>query len=173
MDTLSFSVTDLGNAGAGEALHAEGQVLIEVLSVNDPPEIILDRNGEGVLPSGGALDTDEDTPLVLTMLSVNDVEMLTTGRGRLTISLRCATGGIGIASGEAAEDGEKATAKVVWAVGGLAEGAGPGPWQAVAFSGGLPEANQALSGLTYVPAPDWHGVDDIHVRLTIFVQPDI
>lgn len=136
---------------------------LTVSPVNDPPEILLDPDGFGLLPSGGALGTDEDVPLPLALLSINDKEMAARAGGRLTTSLQCSNGGFAIALDETA-GGDNETAKaVVWAVGGLAGGAGTGPWQSVVFSGGLTDTNKVLSKLKYVPARNWHGVDDLNV----------
>lgn len=149
--------------GAGGSLSASGRVQITVSPVNDPPEIRLDSSGFGVLPSGGALGTDEDVPLPLAALAVHDKEMAAGGGGRLTISLQCLHGGFAIVSEDTAEEGELPAMGVIWAVGGLAQGAGAGPWPAVVFSGGLEETNSLLGTLAYSPAPDWHGVDDLNV----------
>lgn len=164
-DTLVLNVTDLGNVGAGGALAATGQVQISVSPVNDPPEILIDPQGFGLLPSGGALGTDENVPLPLALLSVQDKEMSAGGGGRLTVSVQCSNGGFAIASNEAAAPDEQPAIEVVWAVGGDAEDAGTGPWQTVVFSGGIAESNGVLGNLEYTPSPDWHGVDDLHVRL--------
>lgn len=133
--------------------------------VNDPPEILLDPEGFGLLPNGGALGTDEDVPLPLALLSIQDKEMSAGGGGRLTVSLQCSNGGFIIFSDEVDAGDEESAMGVVWAVGGFAGDAGPGPWQTVVYSGGLAEANGVLSKLEYTPATDWHGVDDLHVRL--------
>lgn len=151
--------------GAGGAQTASGQVQITVSPVNDPPEVVVDPEGFGLLPSGGALGTDEDVPLPLALLAVHDKEISAEGGGRLTVSLLCASGGISIALDDAAAGSEESDMGVVWAVGGFAQDAGTGPWQAVVFSGGLAETNGVLSRLEYAPAPDWHGVDDLNVSL--------
>lgn len=158
-------VSDLGNVGEGGALAATGQVQISVSPVNDPPEILLDPEGFGLLPSGGALGTNEDEPLPLALLTFQDKEMSAGGRGRLTVSLQCSNGGFAIGSDKVAAGDEESAMGVVWAVGGVAADAGPGPWQTVVYSGGLAEANGVLSKLEYIPAQDWHGVDDLNVRL--------
>ena len=162
LDTLSLNVTDLGNVGAGGALAATGQVQISVSPVNDLPEILLDPEGFGLLPNGRALGTDEDVPLPLALLAVQDKEMSAGGGGRLTVSLQCSNGGFATASNEVDEESAMG---VVWAVGGFAGDAGPGPWQTVVFSGGLAETNGVLAKLEYTPAQDWHGVDDLHVSM--------
>lgn len=163
MDTLFLNVTDLGNVGAGGALVVSGQVQIYVSPVNDPPEILLDPEGFGLLPNGGALGTDEDVPLPLALLAIEDTEMSAGGRGRLTVSLQCSNGGFGIALDEVAAGDADSAMGVVWAVGGFAGDAGTGPWQTVVFSGGLAETNGVLDKLEYAPAQDWHGVDDLNV----------
>lgn len=160
-----MNVTDLGNVGKGETLSAFGQVLITVSPVNDPPEINFDPKGVGMLRSGGALGVDEDTPLSLALLSINDTEMSAGGGGRLTVSLKCSNGGFTIIPESSGEIDGGVVLEVVWAVGGLAKGAGLGPWQVVAFSGGLVEINQVLARLEYLPGLDWHGVDDLTVSL--------
>lgn len=169
-DTLSLNITDRGNVGTGGARSAVGRVNILVASVNDPPVIGLDPDGAGLLPTGGALGTDEDIPLSLALLAINDTEIYATGEGsaggggRLTVSLHCSNGRIGVSTGNnSAAQGDEAMEGVVWAVGGLAEGAGAGPWQVVSFSGGLAETNEVLRKMEYSAAPDWHGVDDLHV----------
>lgn len=162
-DTLLLNVTDLGNVGIGEPLSAFVQVLITVSPVNDPPEVTFDLNGVGVLPSGGALGVDEDTPLLLALLSINDREMSAGEGGRLTVSLQCSNGGFRIVPEDSGEVVKGVVGEVVWAVGGLAKGAGLGPWQVVAFAGGLIEINQVLGRLEYLPGLDWHGVDDLRV----------
>ena len=161
-----MNITDGGNVGTGGARSAVGEVEIVVAPVNDPPVVILDPEGAGLLPAGGALGTDEDLPLSLALLSINDTEMSADGRGRLTVSLHCSNGGIGVTTGRTPNvQSEETVEGVVWVVGGLAEGAGVGPWQAVSFSGGLAESNEVLRKLEYSPAPDWHGVDDLTVSL--------
>lgn len=161
-----MNITDRGNVGTGGARSAVGQVDIAVAPVNDPPVIILDPEGVGLLPAGGALGTDEDLPLSLALLSINDTEMSADGGGRLTVSLHCSNGGIGVSTAKSSDTEREETVEgVVWVVGGLAAGAGAGPWQAVSFSGGLAETNEVLRKLEYSPAPDWHGVDDLNVSL--------
>lgn len=166
-DSLSLNVTDGGNVGTGGALFTTGRVPITVLPVNDPPKIALDQNGNGLLPGGGALGTDEDVPLSLELLSVDDAEMSAGGAGRLTVSLQSLNGGFALVFDEAAGDEDDAARGVVWAVGGVARGAGSGPWQAVVFSGGLAETNRVLTKLEYVPGSDWHGVDDMTVSKAV------
>lgn len=167
-DTLSLNITDRGNVGTGGARSAVGQVNIIVNPVNDPPVIILDPEGVGLLPAGGALGTDEDLPLSLALLAINDTEMFADGGGRLTVSLHCSNGGIGVTTGNNSDvESDKIMDGVVWVVGGLAEGAGAGPWQAVSFSGWLAETNDVLRKLEYSPAQDWHGVDDLNVSLGV------
>ncbi len=151
--------------GGGGAQTVSDQVQITVLPINDPPEILLDPDGFGLLPSGGALGTDEDTPLPLALLAINDIEISTEGEGRLTVSLQCTHGGISIALDDAPEGDEESAMGVVWAVGGFTQDAGAGPWQAVVFSGGLAETNGVLSRLDYASTPDWHGIDDLNVSL--------
>lgn len=158
-------MTDLGNVGVGGAQTASSQVQIAVSPINDPPEILLDSDGFGLLPGGGALGTDEDTPLPLALLAIHDKEISAEGEGRLTVSLQCVNGGLSIASDDAAEGDEESAMGVVWAVGGFAQDAEADTWQAVVFSGGLAETNGVLSRLKYEPAPDWHGVDDLNVSL--------
>lgn len=161
-----MNITDRGNVGTGGARSAIGQVDITVAPVNDPPVINLDPEGVGLLPTGGALGTDEDIPLSLALLSINDTEISVEGAGRLTVSLHSSNGGIGVTTGKTSDvKSEETVAGVVWVVGGLAEGAGAGPWQAVSFSGGLAETNEVLRKLQYSPAPDWHGVDALNVSL--------
>lgn len=166
LDTLYLNATDLGNVGAGGALVATGQVQISVSPVNDPPGILLDPEGFGLLPNGGALGTHEDVPLPLALLSIEDKEMSAGGGGRLTVSLQCLNGGFAIASDEVSSGDEESAMGVVWAVGVFAEDAGTGPWSTVVFSGGLAETNGVLDKLEYTPSKDWHGVDDLNVRLT-------
>ncbi|CAM9483676.1 unnamed protein product, partial [Sphacelaria rigidula] len=144
-DIISVNITDLGNIGAGGPLSTVGEVTINVSPVNDPPYIYLDLDGHGLLPGGGVLGLEEDSSLPLALLSVTDKEVAADGVGRLTLSLWCVSG----------------AAEVVWAIGGLAKGAGVGPWPAVAFSGELAEVNRALHELEYLPASDWHGIDDL------------
>lgn len=136
---------------------------LTVSPVNDPPEILLDPDGFGLLPSGGALGTDEDVPLPLALLSIDDKEMSAGAGGRLTISLHCSKGGFAIALDKTTGGDEETAKAVVWAVGGFAGGAGTGPWQSIVFSGGLTDTNRVLSKLEYVPTPNWHGVDDLNV----------
>lgn len=162
-DTISVNVTDLGNVGAGGPLSTVGEVPITVTPVNDPPDILLDLDGFGLLPGGGALGLDEDTSLPLALLSLGDKEVAADGVGRLTLSLECLNGGFGLPANGSLEKSEAAAAHVVWAIGGLAEGAEVGPWPAVVFSGGLAEANRVLHELEYIPGPDWHGIDDLTV----------
>lgn len=164
-DTLSLEVTDKRNTGAGEALTAVGELAITVSPVNDPPEIFLDPEGLGLLPAGGALGLDEDSSLSLALLSVTDKEIVSDGVGRITMSLHCFNGGFALATPNALEENDAPAMTVMWAVGGLAEGDGVGPWPDVVFSSGLAEANHMLSGLEYVPRRDWHGVDDLKVGL--------
>lgn len=135
-----------------------------VSPVNDPPQILLDPEGPGLLPSGGALGTDEDILLPLEMFAIHDNEMSAGGGGRLTVSLQCSNGGIAVSSDKLAdEEDDEPLMEVVWVVGGGAEAPGTGPWQAVVFSGGLAQANAVLSKLEYVPSPHWHGVDELKV----------
>lgn len=163
LDTLFLNLTDLGNVGEGGALASTGQVQIAVSPVNDAPEILLDPDGFGLLPNGGALGTDEDVPLPLALLSIQDKEMSAGGGGRLTVSIQCSNGGFTISLDEAAAGEEELAMEVVWAVGGAAGDAGPSPWQSVVYAGGLAETNRVLGMLEYTPAQDWHGVDDLNV----------
>lgn len=161
-----MNITDRGSVGTGGARSAIGQVDITVAPVNDPPVINIDPEDAGLLPAGGALGTDEDIPLSLALLSINDTEISANRGGRLTVSLHSSNGGIGVTTGITSEvESEETVAGVVWIVGGLADGAGAGPWQVVSFSGGLIETNEVLRKLQYFPAPDWHGVDALSVSL--------
>lgn len=169
-DTLYLNITDLGNVGTGVALSTAGQVNIVVSPINDPPDIVVDPHGFGLLPGGGALGTDEDVPLSLALLAIQDKEISAGGRGRLTVSLQCSNGGFTVPLGGSVEDDEAPAMAVVWTVGGLAEGAGMGPWQAIAFSGGLTETNHLLGELEYLPGPNWHGVDDLNVSLRTLAE---
>lgn len=153
-----MNITDESNVGIGGVLSSSRHTQITVMPVNDPPEIILDQNGHGLLPGGGALVTDEDTPLSLELLSVNDVEMSSRGRGRLVVSLECSNGGFALVLDN---DSQAQPHEVVWAIGGAALGAGDGPWPAAVFSGELFEVNRTLQNLEYIPGNDWHGVDNI------------
>lgn len=137
--------------------------------VNDPPYIVLDPEGYGLLPNGGALGTEEDVPLPLALLTIHDKELSARTGGRLTISLQCSNGGFAIALDKTGGGDEETAMGVVWAVGGFAGDAGTGPWQLIVFSGGLADTNSVLSRLEYVPAPDWHGVDDLNVSLTRYM----
>lgn len=163
-DTIFLNVTDLGNVGAGGALVATGQVQIYVSPINDAPEILLDPEGFGLLPNGGALGTNEDVPLPLELLAFEDKEMSAGGGGRLTVSFQCSNGGFVLASDDVSAGDEESATGVVWSVGGFAVDAGSAPWQTVVFSGGLAETNGVLDKLKYAPAQDWHGVDDLNVR---------
>lgn len=165
-DAISVNVSDLGNIGAGGALFTVGEIPIIVSPVNDPPDILLDPGGFGLLPGGGVLGLDEDTRLPLGLLSVNDKEIAAEGKGRLTLSLESLNGGFGLPADGLLEESDTAAAHVVWTIGGLAEGAGVGAWPAVVFSGGLTETNRALHELEYVPGHDWHGIDDLTVSFT-------
>lgn len=157
------NITDNGNTGTGGALVAVGRVPISVSPVNDPPEIRINPNGFGLLPAGGALGTEEDVPLSLELVSINDKEMSAGSGGRLTVSLQCSNGGLTVRLDDSDGDGQGAATGVTWAVGGEAESAGTGPWQAVVFSGELADTNRVLSKLNYMPRSDWHGVDDLNV----------
>lgn len=151
--------------GTGGALSAVGHVPIAVSPVNDAPEITLDPSGFGVLLGSKALGTNEDVPLSLAFLSINDSEIFTSGRGRLTISLHCLNGGFKLPLSYFIQGEVKAAMGLVWAIGGAAKGAGKGPWQAIVYSGGLTAINQVLSEMEYLPVFDWHGIDDMHVSL--------
>lgn len=155
-----MNVTDEGNVGTGGVHSSSRHTQITVLPVNDPPEIILDQNGPGLLPGGGALVTDEDTPLSLELLSVSDVEISSHGRWQLVISLECSNGGFALVLDY---NTQAQPHEVVWAIGGAAFGAGDGPWPAIVFSGGLFGINRTLQNLEYIPENDWHGIDDIMV----------
>ena len=162
-DILTLKVTDGSNVGTtGGPLSSVGEVQITVIPVNDPPEIILDQKGAGLLPGGGAFVTDEDVSFSLELLSVVDVEMSAGDRGRLVVSLQCSNGGFLYLKGGVI-DSETLPLEVVWTVGGGTVGAGDGPWPAVVFSGGPSEASRALWNLEYVPWANWHGIDDIVV----------
>lgn len=163
-DIISVNITDLGNIGAGGPLSTVGEVTINVSPVNDPPYIYLDLDGHGLLPGGGVLGLEEDSSLPLALLSVTDKEVAADGVGRLTLSLWCVSGGFRLPTSGFDEEISEAAAEVVWAIGGLAKGAGVGPWPAVAFSGELAEVNRALHELEYLPASDWYGIDDLTVR---------
>lgn len=160
---LELNVSDLGNVGNGGTLHAVGQLAIDVLARNDPPSIALDPSHSGLLPGGGALGVEEDGMLSLALFSVSDSEM-SGGDGRLTLSLACSYGEIGIGTRVADVGEDTAARRVSWADGGLSEGAGEGPWPAVSFSGTLADVNGVLRDLRYVPGRDWNGVDELTVN---------
>lgn len=122
---ISNAATDLVNGNNNASLSAP------VTAVNDPPV--------NLLPSGGVVQTDEDTPVAITPLSVFDVDV---GTGNMTITLTANNGvlTLGTTTGLTFDLGD-GTADTV-----------------MRFTGRLQAVIAALGSATFVPAPNFNGV---------------
>ena len=125
--TLTIVADDNANTGSGGAKTDTETTTLNVASVNDAP----------VNSVSGPRDTDEDAPLVVSDLSVSDVDAgsaevrfaLSVTHGKLTLSR---TTGLTFTDGA---DGEPS----------------------MTFTGTLADANAALDGLRFEPVPDYNG----------------
>jgi Bacterial Ig domain/Bacterial cadherin-like domain len=135
LDTLTVTVSDVGNSGAGGAQSAELSAPITVTAVNDAPSIAL---------PAAALTVHEDGQLSLSELSVSDVDL---GSNRCTISLAVEHGLLRVEASTAAA----AVAAVVYAKGG-----GSSATAQLVFSAALTQLNAVLSQVVYTPDADWY-----------------
>eukprot|EP00953_Heterococcus_sp_UTEX-ZZ885_P012552 7200-Heterococcus_DN1.PRE.1 len=133
LDTLTITVSDLGNSGAGGAQSAELSAPITVTAVNDAPSVALPAT---------ALTVSEDGQLSLSELSVSDVDL---GSNRCTISLAVEHGLLRVEASTAAA----AVAAVVYAKGG-----GASATAQLLFSAALTHLNAVLSQVVYTPDAD-------------------
>ena len=133
--TVTLSTSDLGNSGSGGAKQDTDSVTINVTGVNDAPQISV--------PS--AQLTNEDVPRAFSTangnpITVSDVDaptlqvQLTATNGTLTLGGRS---GLSFQSGDGTADAS------------------------TTFTGTIAALNKALDGLTFTPAPNFHGTAEV------------
>jgi ELWxxDGT repeat protein/VCBS repeat-containing protein len=124
-DTVSVSVSDGGNTGAGIILSDTEVIAINVLGVNNPPLITIPNDRPTV---------DSDTNLTLTGISVSDPDV---GGGNLSVTIKAESGIVTLSS-----------------TAGLTFSQGDGRQDnRITFTGNLSAINAALSQLTYRSYP--------------------
>lgn len=135
-DTFSYTVVDNGTtAGTNDFKTATGTVTVTVSAVNDAPVITVP----------GAQTLNEDTALVLTNVSVVDVDA---GNGPLLVSLLATNGTLTLST-----------------TNGLTFSTGANGMPSMTFTSTLASLNIALSNLTYQPLPNSNGLDQISLSV--------
>jgi len=134
-DTLSVTINDQGNTGAGGPLSDTENLAIIMLGVNNPP----------VVSVPGAQSVNEDTALVFSAgfsnaLSFTDPD-IDTGSATATLSVSHGTLTLGSVAGL-----------------GSVSGDGTG---SVSLTGTMAAINNALNGLSYQGAQNYHGPDTL------------
>lgn len=134
-DTINVVVNDNGNMGSGGGTDIDlGTVNVDITTVNNAP----------VNTVPGAQSVDEDTPLTIAGISVNDVDgdltstQLTVASGILSVNL----------------------------AGGATIGAGANGSSTLTLSGSQTQINAALATLSYQGNLDFNGVDSLTVLST-------
>jgi hypothetical protein len=135
-DTLLVGVSDEEHFGAGGPLHDSGSVAIDVLPVNDAPELTLPE----------AQVVDEDVDLLVQGLSIKDVDA---GNGALEVTLRVENGTLTVGQIEGLT---------------FTEGLGSGG-AVVTFTGKLPDVNRALATLVYRGGENYYGDDRLSITV--------
>ncbi|MGE0757009.1 MAG: matrixin family metalloprotease, partial [Pirellulaceae bacterium] len=133
-DVITVTVDDLGNAGPGGPKSATRAMLLTVTAVNDAPEFTVP----------GPQATDEDVPLLLAGVQVQDVDL---GTGQIEVSLSATRGVLRLGN-----------------VAGLTFSSGASPSATMTFRGSLSQVNTALGALSYTGNPNASGTDVITVR---------
>jgi len=127
---LTVQSSDQGYTGAGGGLSAQSLITIQVDALNNPPEISLPASA----------DTDEDTGLILSGISVSDVDA---GSGSMHFTLGVAHGSLTFAAAAGLSFDE-----------GFANGDA-----VLSFAAAQADFNTAALGLTYLPDADYNGSD--------------
>ncbi|PSU42280.1 hypothetical protein C9I90_24245, partial [Photobacterium aphoticum] len=133
-DTLQMTTNDQGNTGIGGPLEDSDSVPITVNQVNDAP----------VLPTIGDQTVEEDSALVISGLSVSDVDFNEAGStGVMTVTLSATNGTLTVSDTTGVTITDNGSGNVT-------------------LSGDLAAINTLLaSGVTYQGAPDFKGDDVI------------
>ena len=135
-DSLSISVDDQGNTGAGGAKTDTKSVAITVAAQNDAP----------VLTVPGAKSVNEDTLLSITGISVADVDAAT---GAVKITISVASGRLTLAQ-----------------VTGLTFTVGDGTSDAtMTFTGTVANVNAALARVDYLGNANFSGADALSITV--------
>ena len=140
-DTLSITVDDLGNSGAGGPLSSSQSVAITLNPINDAPTILLTA----------AQMIAEDTPLVFSVANGNAISVadLDAGNGIVQVSLAASNGSLSLAG----------TANLVLIAGtGFADAS-------ITVQGTVGAINVALNGLVYLPNSNFNGAASIDVSV--------
>ncbi|NGZ05936.1 MAG: hypothetical protein G8237_06220 [Magnetococcales bacterium] len=135
-ETVSVSVSDLGNTGSGGALTGSGSVTFNVDPVNDAPTIT----------QPAALSASEDTPLPITGLAVADVDV---GTGVMQMVLTVQNGTLTLATGS-----------------GVSVTAGADGSASLTFTGTLTQINAALNGMSYLGSLNYNGNETLSVTIS-------
>ena len=129
-DTFTYTMSD------GQGNTDIATVTINVTAVNDAP----------VITNPGAMTADEDTPLVITGISVADADAgagavivtASVGHGSLTLAQ---TAGLTFMQGDGAND------------------------TVMTFTGTLADVNAALANIDYLSDANYHGVDGLNIEV--------
>jgi VCBS repeat-containing protein len=142
--TVTVTVSDLGNTGAGGTLTDGPDVIdIAVAPVNDPPEL-QNVPDTSVVP----LAVDEEMPLAITGISIADPDVLD-GDGRVQVTVTANNGTISLAQ----------TTDLTFTVGdGTSD-------NVMTFTGNIAEVNAAIATLTYVGNDDFDGAEQIAISV--------
>ncbi|MBF0272768.1 MAG: tandem-95 repeat protein [Magnetococcales bacterium] len=134
-ETLTLTVSDLGNTGSGNAQTATASFTFTITAVNDAPVI-----------TQPTLSATEDTALVISGLSVSDVDA---GTGTLQATLGVTNGTLTLASGSGVTltSGADASASMV-------------------ITGTLTQLNAALSGMTYQGTLNYNGTETLTLTVS-------
>ncbi len=140
--SISISVDDQGNMGAGGALATSGRITLNLTPVNDAPHI----------SDPGDRYTAEDTPIAYSITSgkaitISDVDA---GNGSLIVTLTAPDGLLTLGH----------TTGITFLIGDGVQDS------VVSFSGTLTALNNALDGLVFIPNPNFNG----DTRLQMYCQ---
>ena len=136
-DTLTLSIDDGGNTGAGGALNASTSSTLNIAAVNDTPL--------NTVPGPQAVN--EDTPLVFSVAGGNAISVADPDAATLRVTLTATNGVVTLAS-----------------IAGLAFSAGDGAADAtMTFTGTAATINFALDGLSFLASLDYNGPANIAI----------
>ncbi len=137
-DSLSVSLSDLGNTGSGGIKTATGSVSLSIAAVNDAPV--------NTLPSG-PVSTNEDTAVSIGTLSVSDVDA---GSSPVRVTLSATNGRVSVGP----------------LSGGVTIVGGANNSNTLTLSGTIADLQATLGSASFTPTQDFNGAATVTITTT-------